>query len=545
MVDHFVHDHGKGNYIGRVVYKAFATHVNPRLDASAHFGLNLMLRFCVLGEPFPNFEDPDDYTKRPIYRAPNNYGEVLSPITMYRNWKAFFDYNEVICTKITHQPRVDLQQRISNMGVDGAVLERFIGYVPEGGAKKMNSAQLNSYLMCPPVQAIAAAADGDPHNPRNHNPGWDVDIPLGPEGCLKLLIPSLYEQMSVIQIAFDECKTHKERAENQLCQSLGGLKAIEWRIFHGVLLLASLPLDSNNILMTDQPPIITRWASFSVTKLPFFSSVEFHNILNKVHASQKSHAQLLHLELSSQNKNIIQMEIGERILPGILAQSRLCMGILESQRRSEAELKDIKAMIRNCFDSGANGDNQNRVGSLYSPTSKANSNCPPPSLLDMTPTPVSHNPELCKDGLPRERKPHRRLAGGPFSKQNISALDFWNEYYGGVNGKEALRDMEIRDGSSWRSDTTCQKGTTALKATWCLQKPLYDFMAYLTAEGYAPEAAVQTIQLIFNQQAYKTGKPDLGLCNKVFKRIMKHEVPVDFVGERRQPRKSQKRKGKV
>jgi hypothetical protein len=65
--------------------------------------------------------------------------------------------------------------------------------------------------------------------------------------------------MNLMQEAHNKCKTHKERAEQQLIQSLGSLKSLEWCIFHDVLLLASLPLDDKNILdIMDGSPIITK-----------------------------------------------------------------------------------------------------------------------------------------------------------------------------------------------------------------------------------------------------------------------------------------------
>jgi hypothetical protein len=329
---------------------------------------------------------------------------------------------------------------------------------------------------------------------------------------------------------------------------MGGLKSLEWRILHGVLLLASLPLDSNNILMADQPPIIARWSSFSVCQMTFFKSAVFHDIMTKVHESQKKHANLLHLELSPENKKFVQLEIGDRILPCIQSQTRLCMEVIESQRRSEAELYEIKGMLLKLFkNEGLSEDDenhQNRVES-YSSQFDSDPNSRVVPALDTASAPIPHNPILCKDGLPRERKPHRRLVGGPFSQENITAQDYWNEYYHGINGELPLSQKESMYGCKWRSDTAWNTKGTSLKAKWSLQKPLYVFMDYLISDGQSPETAVATIQLIFDQQSYKSGKPDIGLCNKVFRMIMNNEVPSDHVGERRQPRKSQKRKAVV
>ena len=135
--------------------------------------------------------DPTDYATRPVYRSPTNYKKVYPSSTMHRNWKSFFDHNNVICTKVTHQPRVDLQQRIMDKGCELSQLERFCGYKQEGN-QKMNQNQKKSYLHCPPVQAVAAAADGDPCWPESHCPGWEADLPLGPNGCLQSLISLFY-----------------------------------------------------------------------------------------------------------------------------------------------------------------------------------------------------------------------------------------------------------------------------------------------------------------------------------------------------------------
>jgi hypothetical protein len=72
-VDHFIHNQGKTNRVGRREYKAFACHMNPRMDTSAHLGMNLLLRYLVLHEPFPNFLYPLDYAQRPIFRSVNSY----------------------------------------------------------------------------------------------------------------------------------------------------------------------------------------------------------------------------------------------------------------------------------------------------------------------------------------------------------------------------------------------------------------------------------------------------------------------------------------
>jgi hypothetical protein len=89
-VDHFVHNHGKTNPVGRVTYKAFATHQNPRMDSSARLGMSTLLRFSCSGEPFPNFLNPKDYTKCPVFRSAHSYLNAYPALTQYSNWKKVF-----------------------------------------------------------------------------------------------------------------------------------------------------------------------------------------------------------------------------------------------------------------------------------------------------------------------------------------------------------------------------------------------------------------------------------------------------------------------
>jgi hypothetical protein len=58
---------GKTKKTGRIEYKAFATHMNPRLDTAAYLRLSLLQPFNVLHMPFPDLLDPKDYATYPVY----------------------------------------------------------------------------------------------------------------------------------------------------------------------------------------------------------------------------------------------------------------------------------------------------------------------------------------------------------------------------------------------------------------------------------------------------------------------------------------------
>ena len=126
-VDHFIHNQGKTNRVGRRIYKAFACHMNPRMDTSAHLGMNLLLRYMVLGEPFPDFLCPVDYAHRPIFRSVNSYAKSYPSSTQYSNWKAIYAAAGIRCAKVTHQNRGQVQQRLSDKGCPLDTIERFIG----------------------------------------------------------------------------------------------------------------------------------------------------------------------------------------------------------------------------------------------------------------------------------------------------------------------------------------------------------------------------------------------------------------------------------
>jgi hypothetical protein len=174
-VDHLVHNHGKTNCVGCVTYKAFATHCDPRMDSSAHLGLSALLRFSCLGEPFPNFLKPADYVLRHIFRSSKSYVKQYPPSTHYSNWKKVFNHCDIFCNMVTHVCRGQVQQELSNKGVNPQDNESFFGYAASG-EKKMNSNQKDSYLFTPPVAPVCGAEDGDPKNPSFHKPAWSIDL---------------------------------------------------------------------------------------------------------------------------------------------------------------------------------------------------------------------------------------------------------------------------------------------------------------------------------------------------------------------------------
>jgi hypothetical protein len=102
--------------------------------------------------------------------------QKILPWAMYDNWKAHFCHTGIACMKLTHEAHAQLQQCMADAGCTSYVMECHIGYLAGQGGNRMNENQKDSHLHCPPVQAVIATTDGDPHNPKNHQPHWNVTI---------------------------------------------------------------------------------------------------------------------------------------------------------------------------------------------------------------------------------------------------------------------------------------------------------------------------------------------------------------------------------
>jgi hypothetical protein len=121
--------------VGRVTYKASATHCNPWMDSSAHLGLSALLHFSCLGEPFPNFFNPADYTLRHIFRSSKSYEKRYPPSTQYSNWKKAFNHCDIFCNMVTHVCHGQVQEELSDKGFNPQDNEHFFGYAQPGRRK--------------------------------------------------------------------------------------------------------------------------------------------------------------------------------------------------------------------------------------------------------------------------------------------------------------------------------------------------------------------------------------------------------------------------
>jgi hypothetical protein len=133
---------------------------------------------------------------------------------------------------------------------------------------------------------------------------------------------------------------------------------------------------------------------------------------------------------------------------------------------------------------------------------------------------LSFDPAKNSKGRACKKAPPQKMIKGPFSGDNITAQDYWNNFFNGSPGKPALIVLEETDTSSWRSDSKFQnldsKKGTALKSAWSLQKPIYyqiEFLRGLRLDN----VAVVMLQEVFDLFPYKHSKrPNLVKCKKEF-----------------------------
>ena len=118
-----------------------------------------------------------------------------------------------------------------------------------------------------------------------------------------------------------------------LFQAKGCLSAFKRQIGQAVLMLASLPLDEKNNLLSELPPLFLRWSQHHVVMLDYFRSEVFDNICIRVQTSQTNESIDLIEELSVCQRSWVSKEVG-KIVPKIQAGTRISQSILKGHRQS-------------------------------------------------------------------------------------------------------------------------------------------------------------------------------------------------------------------
>jgi hypothetical protein len=154
---HTILNGGKKNDGDRLEYTAHLLHMNPVLCTAGWIGIMLIYRFSVLKEPFPDFLDPSDFMKRPLFRQVWDYHKSTSYDTQYQNHKQMFDLIGFASRAVTHLGRGSAQREMFDHGIS---LEE-IGVL----ARYVHTSQGNSYIVNAPSSCVVQHSDGHPSDP--------------------------------------------------------------------------------------------------------------------------------------------------------------------------------------------------------------------------------------------------------------------------------------------------------------------------------------------------------------------------------------------
>jgi hypothetical protein len=342
-----------------------------------------------------------------------------------------------------------------------------------------------------------------------------------------------------------------------LIQARSCLLAIERRVGHAVKLLALHLVDDKNNLIIESPSIQERWSSHPVALLPFFATESFLDIRARVQKAQKLEALMIDDEPPAQQKHWISREIGDKVVPKLNASIRTSQTLMQVQWQHtecfsamdkrmllvESKLLSLEskfASVESKLDTimhhllpssmNMNLDSDNSVSdNLHHPPEHPVTPTPSkfPAIMNLAfSSPSSELFKLSYDqaknskGQIRKKAPPQQVLNHPFSSSNITASDYWNEYYYGSAGKLPLKVLEENHGSTWRSDSNHKrldgKKGTALKASWSLQKPIYEYIEHLMVSN-TEEVALGMVQEVFSMFPYKHyKKPILIKCKREF-----------------------------
>jgi hypothetical protein len=318
---------------------------------------------------------------------------------------------------------------------------------------------------------------------------------------------------------------------------------LERRIGHAVKLLASLPVDDKNNLISEISSIHERWASHPVVQLPYFQTEAFLDIRRRVHKAQMDEALMLDGDPPAQQKHWISHEIGDKVVPKLHACIRATQCLMQGQRLHDQRMSAIDQRMSametklDTIIQLLDNPSQNALAQIEDNFSDDASVFPrdPVTPIESIPASLpksvvatassewfklSFDPAKNLKGLARKKAPPQKVINRPFSASNITASDYWNEYYHGSPGKPPLKVLEENYGNTWRSDSKFKRpdGTkgTALKSGWSLQKPIYDYLELLMV-SYREEEALAMVQDVFDLFRYKhSKKPALAKCKKEF-----------------------------
>ena len=249
-VSQIVTNKAKHNKEGWLEYCYTLPHMDPLRDSSSFHGLLLIQRHNIDNEPFPDLAS-NDYNKLFnywTYPAARDRTKHIEPRQFGGNFESFFSDANIVCAKITHQPRFQAIQEMDRQGLSEPIQRRMTGH-----KGKQQTIHQRCYANNPPTPGIVQRAGGDPSDPKGFESTPFKLTPMESTLCdaiLLELLPELVSQHKMICEQFDGAKTYKNRVANRLYTKKGMTTSMVMDVKQCIVMLASPVLDPVSYLLT-------------------------------------------------------------------------------------------------------------------------------------------------------------------------------------------------------------------------------------------------------------------------------------------------------
>jgi hypothetical protein len=441
MNPHVVTNNGKANVNGHLEYTAFLRHVNALQDTAASDGCCFFQRFGRLFEDVPDFRQWRATKKLTLYRGHASRASPVSKSHMNGHWTEQFRAYDIVCGKLTHQPRVQGQQYLDNCGVDIIQITRIARHKQQGSSweRGLTPVQQRSYLLNPPIQAIVAAAGGNWRYPQCHDPAWGkvtAEMQVLLDQLIDAIVPRLRQRYNEVHELFAVTRSYNQRKENRLFMAKGAIHYIKFAMEHALLMLASRPVRKVNGQWTLQTQSPTYYhLSDNTNQNSFFSLAPFHGAAFQQLTALVAQAQnrevemLTHLNMAAET--VLGTTIRDTMQPLYHSVDQAFIGMRNEQAEfRNAMLQQQNAMAAQQAAFIARADNfmgTHGNGNIQMPLLPQRMLPPPPP-----PPPPENEDVLYGNDVP------------------ASLQEYWEQYDIGRAGRTPFKVRERLDGTAWR-----------------------------------------------------------------------------------------------
>jgi hypothetical protein len=536
MTSFVLSNQGKENSVGRRTCTGFVPHYQPMFDATGSDGILFIYRFggifrndFALAQRLPNFLNPKEILNHHIYPSVTGGAYVEIPRNTYQaTWSTMFKACKIVCDKVTHQPRKQVQQEFDFKLCPQELITRFAGY-SEGGAGNKN--QNLSYLTNQHV-GVMSSVGGSPygHNrPETHNPGYCL---THIEDLIAVLLEvsglgGFTTQCQDVHDRYDQCGSRKKMAKEGLFMAKGAVSYFYEAVKRAFLVAAARPLHADSGRLNHESLRIYELCKSEtgscVYNNPVFQCAEFMTLVERVTVAQERADNNI-IELTSATENALTLALQDNVAGPVqaLAAQVLCTNSRLDRMDDRHcclvnELNRLReVMVHNGLGHMAfptDGSSLAAVIPFVSPTSSVDSrpsnfsrafmvddvdgameNEVDPGVLAVADsfvqrlapaddTTANGDARKRKRGVDQEAQVQYQRALGIaqsycLSTANIQTLeDLWEEYTrGDGHNREPLRDLETKFNVEWRKDIPNVSSCKGVQ--WCNRLHVYRLVEF-------------------------------------------------------------------